>query len=434
MSGASGGPPRRLTPLSPVEERFLRTAPGAPQVLATAVVVVDGAALRGPDGVLDRAALLDHLREWGASDPRMTVRLVPSPTGLVPPAWAPSTAVFDRAVAFSTDPFRLADLDGVAAELQLAPLDLSVAPVHATVLDDPSGPVALVIRGHHAWTDGAFGRTVVERLLAPESGPLRSPATAAAGRRPPRADALLPWLAPVLLLRQWWDEQPGAREAARAWAARPLSGRVRRFLGRHRWALSQHRSSRPAPREGRGVRRVELQIDDVRGRARLLGGNINDLLAVATARAVAGASPTTASPVQHVLVPMSERAADGRVRSNMVRVVSVAVDLRLDEAENVRAAGDQLRAEGSAPPAPPRAAPPAHATTMVGTRHQLHLGPAPVRQYALLPSLGEAEEAGVLALVQRRTVVVSVVTRDPALVDGVTARLCGFLTGAAVAR
>ena len=415
-----------LVPLKPVEERFLRTLPGAPQVLATAVVVVDATLLRNAAGDLDRAALLGHLREWWSSDPRMALRLVPSPTGLVPPAWAPSSADPLRAVTVRPQPFRLADLDDVVAQLQLQPVDLSVAPLHVTVLDDPAGPLALVVRGHHAWTDGAFGRTVVERLLSTEPGPLRSPAPSGAAPADPGA-LLMAWAAPLLLLQQWWSQQPGARAAVRAWAQRPLSGRVRRVLGRHRWALERRRR-RAAPPDPRAVRRLELEIGAVRRHARLLGGNINDLLVVATARAVDQHLPAVPAPVQRVLVPLAGPAA-GAGRSNQVRVVPVTVDRDRADAECVRSVAGQLRA---APPAsaPQRPAPPAHATTMVGPRHLLHLGPAPVLQYALLPSLGEEEDLGVLALVQRRSVVVSVATRRPEAVDAVTDRLRAVLTGA----
>ncbi|MCZ2822758.1 glycosyltransferase [Modestobacter sp. VKM Ac-2977] len=423
-AGGSQEPVPRLIPLRPVEERFLRTPPGQPEQVTTALYVTDGVGMRLDDGQLDTAGIHRHITAWGHSNPHLMLQLATTWHGLTPPVWVTAAGVPGSAIDVWPQPVPAADVDDVAAALQLAPLDVTALGWHVTVLDDPAGPVAFVIRGHHAWTDGAMGLRVLSTLTAPEARPLGELPVHTAPPGPSGPVAL-----PLALLRRWWGRQPGPSAAVRSWRAKPLAGRVRRVLGRHRWnmTLARHLDDRQATVQ-RAFTRIELPLTEVRSHAKACGGNINELLVVATAHALRATTTTTGSKSaegQQVTVPMSDRGNETSDAGNRVRVVPVTVDVTADPATAVPDVRRQLRAKELPAPEPCRA----HATTMLGPRTNAFLGEAKVEEWALLPSLGHDEEFGVLGLVLRSTLVVAVATSRPADLDSFSRTLVDLLRG-----
>jgi hypothetical protein len=172
---------------------------------------------------------------------------------------------------------------------------------------------------------------------------------------------------------------------------------------------------------------MELPLDVVQPFARSCGGNVNELLTVATAHALARVQrdESGSSARQGVLVPMSARSGNS-VAANQVRVVPVEVDVTRPLADSVRSVRDQLRSPEAAPPVSAHLA---HATTMLGPRQEAWYGPARVEQMALMPSLGTGEDFGVLALVRKRAVVVSVATRRPRALSAFADTLADVLSG-----
>jgi hypothetical protein len=423
--------PEVLTLLRPVEERFVRALPGQAGQQAAALFVVDGGPLRDARGRLDVDGIRRHGMWWLRAHPSHATRLASSPFGLVPPAWVSSDRPVDLAVVFWPQPCAEADFDTVVADLHRRPIDVATSPLTLTVLDDPAGPVGLVVVAHHAFTDGVAGVPVLQRLASSTSGPLRVPPDA-----PPRTGRTGPITLPVLVAARWWRRQPSVGAALRSWRSTPLTGRLRRMLGRQRWAarfaLARLSRTPGTPRPAAAFRRIELPLDVVRPRAKAAGGNLTDILAVATATALAtatGPAPAagpSARGVHRVLVPMADTPASGAVVANRLRVVPVAVDVEAPLEVSVPEVRRQLQ-EGDASATAHCAA---HATTLVGPRTDLFVGPALVRQMAMMPSLAPGEDFGVLALMRRRTVTLALAARDPDQLPAFAASLVEVLSGA----
>ncbi len=413
-----------VLPLRPVEEAFLRTLPGHPQRIVTAVYVLDGSGLRHPDGRLDVDGVRAHLAWWIREDPTGSTRLVRPLLGLAAPAWVSTDDPLDRAISLWPSPVPAEGIDAIAAGLQQVPLDVRVCPIHATVLDCTDGRVGLVIRAHHSWADGVAGSRTLQILTSPEPGPLRRPPEG-----PPPVGPDGPVRLPLALLRTWWRAQPDAGAALRAWRRRPLSGRVRRVLGRQRWTLLHVATSvgaRTRPAEDWAVRRVELPAREVSAAARALGGTTNQLVAAAALRALRAVG-ASAGPVQRAAVLMADRSSDSTA-ANRIRVVPIEADTDRDTSDVVRAVRDQLTAPSPTPPTGPVRA---HVTTLPGPRGESWFGPSRVEHHAMLPSLGEEEDFGVLAFVRNGTVTVSVATRERDSADAFVAALHTALTAGA---
>ncbi|MCZ2803683.1 hypothetical protein O2W18_01030 [Modestobacter sp. VKM Ac-2983] len=417
-----------VQPLGPVEERFLRTLPGRPQHMTSCVYVLDGAGLRDAQGRLDFPALRRHLVWWGGGAPYRSTRLAPSLLGLTPPAWVSSAGRgLESAVRLWPRPCAVADLADVVAECHLTPVDLRVAPWLWTVVDDPAGPVGIVFQAHHAWADGMLSLQMLSGSMTAVPGSLQAPPVSLPSGRPLGAVGVA-----VELLRRWWADQPTWRAAARSWSARPLGARVRRVLGRQRWALAQLLDRRRPPTgpvsAALAFRWRELPLSTVSRLARENGGNVNELIAAATAHALVTVGQADASGgAPWVLVPMSARAGGEDLAANRVRVVPVRVDVARGLSEAVSGVRAQLRDE--APAGAGDSAVRVHATTMLGPRDEQHLGSARVEQWALMPSPGEDEDFAVIGFVRRRTVVVSVAVRDPGVAEAFADAVADVLSG-----
>src|SRR4051812_9909201 len=261
-----------VVPLRPVEERFARALPGQLQQMTTAVYVLDGAGLRDTAGRLDFPAVRGHLTWWLRAHEYNATRLVSSALGLTPPAWVSAAEPLDRAIELWPHPCGAAEVDSVVAALQQVPIALRTSPVHVTVVDAPAGPVVLVLRASHAWTDGLLGLHILQQLTGGQPGPLHTPP-----HDPPVTGPLGPVALALSLLRMWWADQPSWRAAARSWLSRSPKDRARRVLGRQRWTLTLslarlRRSAVPVTPE-LGLHRLELPLDTVSRYARACGGN-----------------------------------------------------------------------------------------------------------------------------------------------------------------
>jgi WS/DGAT/MGAT family acyltransferase len=279
-------------------------------VLRTPVVVV---------GLLDRsptvAGVEATVERAAALVPRLRQRLDPPVLGAGRPRWRwadePSLAYHVRRVRAPGG-----DLDAVLALTEpdvVAAFDPARPPWTITVVDGlDGGRAAVVLRFHHAITDGVGGIEIADLLFDRERRPRRGPApaetpdTAAPGPAVPGAAVPEP---PPDPLRWLAAGAAGARAAAGA-ALRPLrtAGAVARL------ARSTARTLAPSPGTGspeltgrsldRHLAVLERPLAGMRAAAAATGGTVNDVFVAAVAGALDAYHRAQGRPVPAVRVTM----------------------------------------------------------------------------------------------------------------------------------
>jgi diacylglycerol O-acyltransferase len=278
-------------------------------------------------GLLDRSPTSERLEaaveRAAAALPRLRQRIVPPPLGVGRPRWEdagePSLAHHVRRVRAPGD-----DLDSVLEVAQpdaVAAFDPARPPWALTVVDGlAGGRSALVLRFHHAITDGVGGIEIAHLLF----DRTRNPRGAATTSRPPATGGTGD--GDVSLPRVVGAAAGGAARLARAAvgaARRPgdvLATSVR--MGRSAARMISPSGGGSPELAGRSLDRwlatTERPLERVRAAARATGGTVNDVLLAAVAGALSSYHREQGRPVPAVRVtmPISIRRPDDRMGGN----------------------------------------------------------------------------------------------------------------------
>lgn len=416
----------RLEALGPADERYL-TTPALEQTMhMTAVAVVDGDPLRGPDGAVDRA-LVRSLVEAGWPDvPHGRERLRRPPLGLTAPVWVPDTSTtVDDLLRWREGSVAPEALLAAVADAVHTPMDLARPPWRITAVELADGDVAMIVNIHHVAGDGRAGTGVVYSFFRQSPAPPSAPAAPAA---PPHRVAV-----PAMLALQWWREQEDLAAAVADYRSRPLSGRVRRVVGRNvrpvRAALARSRrgaaTGPSAP--SLAVRTVSADYAAARRRARELGGTLTAAVAVATGRGAAELSGGDGARPSVVPVLLPAPTGDG-TGGNSIRMQQVGVPGAGELAEGLRAVREQLAdpAAGAGGAGGAAGLPP-YATVMPAQLRPLRMGPAEVRRMLFFPVVDPRQPVGALGYAYRDEFCVGVLAHGEELADAVAGQLAAVL-------
>jgi hypothetical protein len=304
-----------------LDEQKISTSIAYEAMHAGAVLVIDGAPFRRPDGSIDRELVHAHMRRCLGRVPEWTLRLMPSPLGVTTPAWVPAEHFEPRDhVTFDDEPVALtAD---AARRLTGAggpglPRDRPLWDLRITQLD--TGEIAVGARMHHVVGDGEWGFSVIRRLTAPQPEPVDTTVELTADARAPRTSLAIPPFA----LRAFLTEQTSVRGAWREYWRKPFVKRVKRVAGRNAAPLRERWISRTGLRDRMlpptHAAAFEVPASPAVRRAARLRGTLNDLLVASALGAVDDDDRGL-----DILVPVSRRrrgSGDGvRNHISMARV------------------------------------------------------------------------------------------------------------------
>jgi WS/DGAT/MGAT family acyltransferase len=299
----------------------------------------------GLEATIDRAA---------AALPRLRQRIVGPPLGLGRPHWEdggqPSLAHHVRRVRAPGG-----DLDSVLDVAQpdaVAAFDPARPPWTLTVVDGlDGGRAAVVLRFHHAITDGVGGIEIAHLLFDRTRRPRRSRASDAPTTGP-AAPVVAPGPRPLAATAAGVARMARvARDAigAAGHPGRALAAPVR--LGRSAARLIAPATGGGSPvLAGRSLDRwlavTERRLDHVQRAARATGGTVNDVLLAAVAGALAAYHRAQGRPVAAVRVtmPISIRRQDDDLGGN--RFVPARFTLPVDDPDpraRVKIAGAIVR-------------------------------------------------------------------------------------------
>jgi diacylglycerol O-acyltransferase / wax synthase len=286
-------------------------------------------------GLLDRSPttedLADTIEHAALVLPRLRQRITPPPLGAGPPRWSD---VDEASLAHHLRRVRApgGDLDAVLAVAEpdaAAAFDPARPPWTLTIVDGlDGGRSAVVLRFHHAITDGVGGIALADRLFDHSRHPRRP----AAGGQSPRPSPKDP--SPPRRL------DPRALARAGAVVARSGVAAIGNPVAMARLARSAARLLAPAPAgspelSGRSLDRW-LAVDErplaaVRRAAVAAGATINDVLLAAVAGALASYHREQGRPVEAVRVtmPVSIRRPGDAAGGN--RFVPLRFNLPIDD-------------------------------------------------------------------------------------------------------
>lgn len=305
------------------------------------------------DRPVERAALLDGLGEATRVVPRLRQRVVERPNALGGPYWA-TVADFDltQHVDFvDTDgPVDDARLAAVVEPLANVPLDRHRPQWAATYVGGPSGRAALVLRIHHAVTDGVGGVDFLDAVLDGDRERAR-PGTASEGPGAGASDRARRLAG--LPLRTTQAMAGAARHPlATAGAVQGAVASARRLLAPSSAPLSPLMVDRS---EARHIGMVDADLDRLRDAAHARGCTINHVFFAAVLGALAEYHRAHDRPAEQlrVTVPVNLRRADdprGGNRWAPVRlVVPAAIEDPLDRLLALRDVLDGVRREPALP-------------------------------------------------------------------------------------
>lgn len=327
------------------EEGYLSQRHDFAAMHTQAVMVLDGAALRLPDGTLDLDRLTSYIGAL-ARRPTARLRLQRSLLGLTPPAWVPDEdfdlsrhlTIASRPLPLAPESFR--SLSGW--DQGLLSIDHPLWRYHVTELED--GDVAIGSVGHHAMTDGISGmRQMTASSQARPEDPLPEEPEPFAGERPARA-----WEMPLLAARAFLAAHPTPSAAVKAYLAKPLTRRIRRLLGRNLRPWRQWRRLRregPAHLPQRRTAAARVPVPSVMRVARRHGATMGDLLA-------AGLLTAAADPPQvHIRYPVSQHGTSVSPQARN-QVWDMAVYGRTDQdlTDLIADIREQVASEGASVP------------------------------------------------------------------------------------
>jgi diacylglycerol O-acyltransferase / wax synthase len=314
-------------------------------------------------GLLDRSPTTEGLAEMIENAelllPRLRQRITPPPLGPGRPRWSdvdyPSLAHHIRRVRAPGG-----DLDAALAVAEpdaAAAFDPARPPWTLTIVDGLDvGRSAVVLRFHHAVTDGVGGIALADRLFDHARRPDRAEAATPTPQTPPGAGTAPGWLDP--------RAAAGAAVAAVRAAGRGVAATIRpipTLTAAVRLGRSAVRLLAPAPAGspelvGRSLDRwlsvEERPLAAMRRAADAAGGTVNDVLLAAVAGALASYHRQQGRPVPAVRVtmPISIRRPSDAVGGN--RFVPVRFTLPVDDLDpraRVRISGGIARGWRSEP-------------------------------------------------------------------------------------
>lgn len=277
-------------------------------------------------GLLDRSPTPERLEATieraAAVVPRLRQRIVPPPLGAGRPRWEdagePSLAHHVRRVRAPGG-----DLESVLAVAEpdaVTAFDPARPPWTLTIVDGlAEGRAAMILRFHHAISDGVGGIEIARRLFDTARRPRRSP-TRADRPASPSTNGVRPAAAPEAVARLAGGAVDAIGRSLRGtagtvWGA--LAGAVRRpgdaLTAPLRFGRSAARLMATPPGGspelvGRSLDRwlaaTDRPLDDLRRAARATGGTVNDVLLAAVGGALADYHRRQGGPVRAVRVTM----------------------------------------------------------------------------------------------------------------------------------
>ncbi|MFD1715631.1 glycosyltransferase [Amnibacterium flavum] len=413
------GRPPAAEAMRGLDERFITSDVVSAMFRPAVAVRLPGEHLRLPDGSVDLAAIKTEFVSFANGIPRLTQVLKPAPLGLATPAWVAGPPLdVDRHVRLwerreSPDSLDETLLGGYSN----GEMDKRYPLWNALVIDLTDGDVIVVLRVHHAITDGVFGIRILTALLAPDPG-ARTPVKRS-GPKAPRG-AVRTW---GIIFRTWLSEQDGLKGAWREYWRKPLVGRARRTAGR----ILREPRNRAARRNGaadrlpvRRGRLIEFDNAVFRRTAREMGGSPTELVITLTGFAAASSEAESAS----VLVPISARGRRDDSAGNQVRLTVVQVPLAGGVAAALVAVRDQLAAAVESTETPTFGADDfdALATFLPFSPRQRFLLGAAAESVSFWPSLNPGERLGVFALSYARRLAFGITSDDTVDIDAVARR------------
>ncbi|WP_164863484.1 wax ester/triacylglycerol synthase domain-containing protein [Agromyces sp. LHK192] len=413
--------------MATLDEKFIANTVAFEAARPSCAIVVDGAALRRPDGTIDRELVRAVFRRAVDRMPALGMRVRRAPLGLTAPFWVPATEVdFDFHVRFPggvvpDGPDRAETFSGRRnGEMRL---DRPLWDFMAVELE--SGDVALVGRVQHALGDGIYGLRVIDSLVETEPfDPFDSEGEGegaasdhggGAGTPEPAAPAGPRTGAGLLIAagRDWWAAQDGIGGAWREYTRKPFRRRLRRWGGRLarpvKDVVIERRGLVERMLPARHSAIAEFALADLRAAARAAGGTVSDLTVALALRAVARVLPDEPA----LLVPISrrDRATGGNQRNHIV-MTRVTAPREATIAETVAMVAEQVAAardgEAGAGPMHPRAG---YASYLPWRPRAAHFGPAPVRSVTLWPVLEPADAIAIFASSYHRGYTLAVTAR-----------------------
>ncbi|MBT2498952.1 hypothetical protein J7E25_07570 [Agromyces sp. ISL-38] len=416
-----------------LDEKYVANSIAFDAMIAAAALIVDGAALRGPDGAIDLTAIRARLEALTWRVPAMRQRLVPTPLRLTTPAWVP---VAELDIARHVTLQETVEVDGPALVEILTgrlngPMDPSRPLWDFRVVELASGRVAIVARYHHVIGDALFGLRIGDIVAGTDPTPLITEVApddrAAVGVAPRTGFGIL-----GIAGREWWHQQSGFAGAWHEYWRKPFVRRLRRWGGRIIRPLKNAVIERSG--EARRVlvprhsRYLEMELAPAVKHAYRLGGTIHDLTVAATLRAAAQLDPGRESV--SLLVPISRREqGDANVR-NHISVVKVTVPAAAPLEELVPEVRAQVRAAledrsrrdlGSRDWS-------GYATFMTWGRQRRYFGGAPIETVTGWPAGDPRDDIACLSCSYETRLTISVTTKASTDIDALMASIAESFT------
>lgn len=419
----------RIELVRTLDERHISSSIVFEAMHIAAVMVIDGAPFRLPDGSVDRERLTAAAQSALARVPEFGMRLMPSPLGVTTPAWVPDDRFDTRRHLYfddSSEPLTGATLRRmVGFERGSLPMDRPLWDMTLTAL--PSGEIAVATRMHHVVGDGQWGFDILRRLTDDE--PTTPDAWRAGGAPgiPPRTSLAIP----VHALRAFVTAQP-LTAAWREYWRKPFIKRVRRVVGRNTRPLSEWWIRRAGLRAKHlpPTRAAVIDIDaqSVANLSTSLGGSLSDLVVAAAL----GAADDDARG-RDLLIPVSRRRrGEAGAARNHISITRVHAEPGASLAARVAAVRRIVRAAVVGKDvSDPEGRMLGYATLMSLSDEPRWFGDARVTRVVALPAGDPRSEMSVLGTVYDGAISIAIFSRAELDVDAMAVRMAAELTDAA---
>ena len=331
----------RVTPLTPVDERYLSSATVWAALRPTANLLL-GPAAATPDG-LDRQHLFELFGELADAFPRLRQRIMQPFLGVHSPAFVEDES-FDLGwhVRFHPDVLAADAIPAaVLAGFHNGHMDPARPLWDVLIAHLTDGGAAMVLRFHHVIGDGMFGRAMVAALS--RSAELRGAEAPRSARKQLRAPGNRAALS-LASARALWDKTGSVSAAWQEVVHVPAHRRLRRVAARNLRPIRARRALRSgavtASVHRREPLRVELDLSRVRRFARASGGGLGDFVVALLAATLSHAEPGR-GPIRAV-VPVAKRGRSTESSGNQVSVTCVELPAITDLAALIAQAKHQV--------------------------------------------------------------------------------------------
>jgi hypothetical protein len=302
-----------------LDEKFIGNSIAFEAMRPSAALIVDGSAMRRPDGSIDRDAFMAVFERAASVMPAMRQRLVMSPLGITAPLWVPAEPLdVGFHVRFRPGIVAPDELGEVLSGRQNGEMRVDRPLWDMLVAELESGDFAVVGRVQHAIGDGFYALRVADALVAPEDAE-----PVALGTAPRTRAAML-----AIVGRRWLAEQGSTGAAWHEYWRKPFVKRLRRWGGRIVRPVRNREIDRKdlrsvyLPKRRSAFRSYPL--DTIRARAKALDCSVNDLVVASALVALARHRGEDADVA--LLVPVSRRVGgSGGAERNNISMVRVAV-------------------------------------------------------------------------------------------------------------